>query len=305
MQDVLKKRPAFSPLDLFDSGGSEEDTDLDAIASREFDDIEDDTMVERQKSDKDNIPTVSGQLQEKQPRVPATQSAIEPAVEPVTQPAPEPATQPATRPPAPTNAEGRQLASDANPTDSSVNKNSARHRRYLDTPSSRGKLVTSAMAELVRLQRDRDAETQAAQSQQERLDESWLELERMKAKREERLAEMQRERFRLEVQDRQREWMRRDQEEERRKLLDRWTEEDRAAKRRAEEMLEYRDRQEELRRAKRFEQEMDEKKVRLWISLRSATSDDEAGKVVWGEDWPEQRRRFPIRPMSNGVNTVL
>jgi hypothetical protein len=164
--------------------------------------------------------------------------------------------------------------------------------------------VSSAMAELVRLQKARDAETQAAQSQQERLDQSWLELERMKEHREERLEAIQRERLQWEVQDRQREWLRRDREEERQRLLDRWTEEDRAAKRRAEEMLAYRDRQEELRRAKRFEQEMDEAKVRLWISLRSAMSDDEAGKVVWGDDSPEQRRRFPIRPVPNGVNTV-
>jgi hypothetical protein len=76
------------------------------------------------------------------------------------------------------------------------------------------------MAELVRLQKARDAETQAARSQQERLDQLWLEWERMKEHREERLEAIQRERLQWEVQDRQREWMRRDREEERQRLLD-------------------------------------------------------------------------------------
>jgi hypothetical protein len=76
MQDVLKGRPAFNPLDLFDSGNMTEDTDLDAIAKREFHESDDESITES----KENQGNDAQQARQQGPDTSSTQQAAAGAV---------------------------------------------------------------------------------------------------------------------------------------------------------------------------------------------------------------------------------
>lgn len=266
MKDVLSKRPAFNPLDMFDSGKIVDEAELDEFAKTGRNEKEAEVNV----PDKVAAPSETS----KEVNEPAGQTVVAADMQTNTAEYKGPEGTSGTKRPAPEteNNEGQP------PT-----KIAPRPRRFTKTRQAKIKPATSVIAEILRIQKARDRETEAMQDRQDELDESWFQFATARQKREARLEEMQKARDKKDDEDREERRRREKEDEERRKAMD------------------ERERKEEERREKRFQQEMDEKRIRLWLTLRGEFGDDRGGRMVWGKDWDKERNRFQIE-LTNGTD---
>lgn len=261
MKDVLSKRPAFNPLDVFDSGATVENAD-DVLTAKEgtpADDMPEGGFTEVNRPGKGDPDASMTQLA----------SGVAAGVK----------------------RRASETSAVENPPPA---KNAPRPRKYTYTPQPKVKPGGSAMAEILKIQQARDKQAEAIQLHQEALDDSWLELEMRKDMREERLEAMQSERMEWEFEDRERRWKREEEDDQRRAKLDQWAKEDRETKRQSAAAQEAREAREEERREKRFRQEMDERRIRMWMSLRAEVGAEAAGRIVWGDAWGRERDRLPV-----------